>query len=224
MIRVRAELSVLIASDDTEDAMERVRAQMSKFAVSVGDRPQVLMIEATEVPSEQIRAGLTSDAKALDVAFDAFMAAHPRYIDTALDSEVFVAFVRDKLFGCMDGFPRWKSIAPSAVVHSPHCRGVPRASSVASSTRALAMTEWEQILTVRRFVTEKIQRHPWVSATVDVFVWRHEMACASCGRYVASHTARVVIPWAGRTLCREYLLRERLASGTSTAVEGTDSP
>lgn len=129
-------------------------------------------------------------------------------------AEEVIAIARAELFRPFADFivrpKRWAN----SVIHAKNCRGpnVCWSSVKVPSDDAIGLTSNERA-TLAKIVeaARATAQHEWLVKTtdgsvVDLKVQTHVGQCGTCEAAHIDHGVLVTIPWAGRTLSREYLL------------------
>ncbi len=130
------------------------------------------------------------------------------YAAGTLPDDDLLSLARTELFRGFDflGLRRWRMMTSSHLPRTECAHPTVTWDTLAPST--LTAMEWMVMEQVTRMVNETI-RHAWVvdsPAIGRVESKLHRGTCGFCGVSIASATAMVAIPWAGRILSREYVL------------------
>lgn len=129
-----------------------------------------------------------------------------------LPEEELLAIARTVLFKPLEHVPRWKRIETGELRHLTHLRLGCNARSVEFSTTPspseMDAQQWAVLNRIKR-ATETMNRHDWLrmaQATCELETTEHVARCNLCKATVSRLSASVRVPWAGRTLAREYAL------------------
>lgn len=143
-----------------------------------------------------------------------------RYLGNVLPYEELLALARAELFKLFTA-KRWRPLSYAIVTHKTACADrIDITSSLVYSTDpqavATANTDldhdtWEQYRHILRTCEFLRTDHQWLIglpplASVRSNVYRHRAVCTGCKAEVTKLSVRVVIPWAGHNLTREYAL------------------
>jgi hypothetical protein len=136
-----------------------------------------------------------------------------RYVAGHLPQDELLALARSELFRSIETtVGRWVPLKYTSVHHVGDCR-----AQVEFASQVLYPGGGELMGTSERNAAKSLDvmlgitaAHPWLMrqelAKPTATVFEHTAACVSCSASTKKYSARVSIPWAGRTLTREYSL------------------
>ena len=135
-----------------------------------------------------------------------------RWSAKCLPEDELLALARNELFRPLEGMARWKRIEVGEIRHLTHmrlgCSGDTIEFHTSTPPAVMDSQQWALLNRIKRAV-ETINRHEWMKRDevfCEVLATAHVAECARCKSVVARMSASVRIPWAGRTLVREYAL------------------
>ena len=128
------------------------------------------------------------------------------------------ALARTELYRPLERFRRWPRIRHNHVRHDYGCKVRDMTPELQMGNIAFrsvdggAQLDHDEFETLKAIeaAAEKIQRHPWLTSSAGdcvVEVVTHTAQCELCvGPVVTKHSAKVLVNWCWRVLCREYAL------------------
>lgn len=147
-----------------------------------------------------------------------------RYALSLLPYEELLALARAELFKLFDA-KRWRPLSYSTVRHRPECAGRVDITSgmlyttwrrsdadvPQHETTSLAHDVWENYKRVLRTCEFLRADHQWLAGlpeteSVRATVHEHTARCVECPAFTKAWSVRVIIPWGGYNLTREYAL------------------
>lgn len=132
-----------------------------------------------------------------------------QHADGALLEDELLALARAELFRGFDTIAcqRWRMMTSNHLPRHSDCDH-PSVDWTTADPAALSGAEWVRMEQITRTANDAA-RHAWIVDSphgVRVQAKLHRGKCRFCDTMIASATALVTIPWATRTLSREYSL------------------
>lgn len=140
-----------------------------------------------------------------------------RWLAKLLPEDELLALARTALFAPLGEFKRWsnkRDLRAGDLTHTASCPELvypAHERSVRFETVPaveLGADEWD-VLKAIQHAAQRIGAHPWLEhtkAAAAVESREHRATCEKCGAQAFRAVALVSVPWAGRTLTREYVL------------------
>lgn len=128
-----------------------------------------------------------------------------RYDAGDLSEDDLLDLARGELFRPFNQFTRWTPLKWQMVTHKAGCAGRVELGHATLSDDYPSDT-YGRMMEVVAMLAEY---HPWCTksgTTPNIEVRRHVAACPACKEKITNMSALITIPWAGRTLSKEYSL------------------
>lgn len=200
-VEVMAKLTYDVAAPSLEDA--EIKARRCARGVVNHDEIDSVVGHAVDVVSSMRTANLNGwlESEVLAMMGPAQKMKFARGED--IEAEI-LHVARAEIFKAFD-MPRWKSIRWEEVKHSENCMASKAVLIGPSTTSSFFEFNSERV----EEMTKAISNHPWLlraGVEPEVSIRSHHAECMVCKAGVTRGSALVTIPWAGRTLSREFAL------------------